>query len=527
MPACLKGMSGLSDNSSMSTDVATAPAPSATAAPRRRARQRRGTLPTTPAYLMHLLRRTTFGITPELLTDVEAVGGAQRWLEAQLAPASLPDPLCDATLARFPLASATPPQVHAAGNYGHWNAMYAVQQATFTRAVWSKRQLFEVMVEFWSNHLNITCPSSEAWATKPWDDVHVIRKHALGRFEDMLVASGTSPAMMLYLDNASSKGAKPGEIPNENYGRELLELHTVGRDAGYGQSGVVDCARAFTGLSVWNPWNGGTEGNYGTFRYVPDWHYTGPLKVLDWTHPNSDRAAGVEVATSLLRYLARHPATARRIAHKLAVRFVSDDPPTALVDRLAATYLGSGTSIAPVLRLLFSSPEFIASTGRKYRRPFEDVVASVRAVGAVPSSDGKTGAFGAFCWLSGELGQAPLAWHPPDGYPDVAAAWVGTGSTLGRWNMHVGVAGGWWKDGIDYPGHLADRLLPTPRPADRAALVDALHARLLPGLTPPPAHREALVTFLGGHGPLKDGDTTWLFSILVGLVLDSPLWVVR
>jgi uncharacterized protein (DUF1800 family) len=413
--------------------------------------------------------------------------------------------------------------VHAAGTYGHWGAMFAVQRATFARAMWSKRQLFEVMVEFWSNHLNITCPSSEAWSTKPWDDQNVIRKHALGRFEDMLVASATSPAMMLYLDNASSRGS----APNENYGRELLELHTVGRDAGYGQAGVVDCARAFTGLSVWNPWNGGTKDTYGTFRYVADWHHTGPLTVLGWTHPNGDRARGVEVATSLMRYLAHHPATARRIAHKLAVRFVSDDPPAALVDRLAATYLASGTAVVPVLRTLLSSPEFIASTGRKYRRPLEDVVASLRAVGAVPSPDGRTGAIEFFCWLSGDLGQAPLAWHPPDGYPDVAPAWIGTGSTLGRWNMHVGVTGGWWKEGIDYPGTLAERLLPTPQPTDRAALVDALFARLLPGLTPPPAHRDALVTFLGGPGPLKDGDTTWQFAVLAALVLDSPHWTVR
>ena len=476
--------------------------------------------------LIHLLKRTTYGVTPALLQQARTLGPTA-WLERQLTPALIEDTACDQVCQRFPLARATPPQVWARTKQGSWDAMGDVTKLTIARAAWSKRQLFEVMVEFWSNHLNSTCPSSEVWATKGWDDEHVIRKHALGRFSDMLVASSTSPAMMLYLDNQKSQG----KAPNENYGREVLELHTVGRDAGYGQAGVVDSARAFTGLTTWTQWNGGTAGetgNYGTFRYRADWRYTGPLKVLGWTHANADKTKGVEVAQDLMRYLAAHPATAQRIARKLAIRFVQDDPPQALVDRLAQVYLDSDTAIVPVLRALFTSPEFQAARGRKYRRPYEDIIATIRALGIEPSKDTASKSIGDLGWELGELGHKPLAWGPPDGYPDVAAAWSGSGTVLGRWNLHVGLAQGWWKEGLAYPGtSLYQRMLGTQKPATRADLVTQTAARLMPGTTLPIKHRDALVTFLGGPGPTKEADTAGMFPILVALLLDSPHWSQR
>ncbi|GAB7193196.1 DUF1800 domain-containing protein [Kineococcus sp. NUM-3379] len=481
---------------------------------------------TADAATLHLLRRATFGTTPELLADVRAAGGASRWLDQQFQPASVADAACDAVLKRYPLAVASPPALHARGNHGNWDSMVQVVRATLARQMWSRRQLLEVMADFWSNHLNITCPSSDVWATKADDDQRVVRAHALGRFEDMLLASVTSPAMLMYLDNATSQG----KAPNENYGREFLELHTVGVDAGYTQADVLDAARAFSGLTVWFPWTGGTAANLGTFRYRPEWHHVGPLKVLGWTHANSTAAGGLDVARSLARYLARHPATARRIATKLAVRFVSDTPPAALVDRLAKVYLDNGTATVPVLRALFSSSEFAASTGQKVRRPAEDLVATVRALGIAPVTayTGDAGAVAQFVWALEGLGNAPLGWAPPNGYPDVAAAWQGTGMTLGRWNLHVGLAQGWWKDGVRTPV-LADHLLGPVKPTTRAALVDALVARLLPGIAVPAAHRGALVTFLGGSGPVSSstGDLTWMFPILVALVLDSPHWSVR
>ena len=479
----------------------------------------------TPVDRLHLLRRVTYGITPGLLADVTGRGVAG-WLDDQLAPATIDDSACDRAVQRFPLAHAAPPVLHGTLGNGSWSAMQDLQAMTLARAVWSRRQLLEVMVELWSNHLNVTCPSSEVWATRGAFDRDVVRRHALGTFSDLLVASCTSPAMLQYLDNEASQG----RAPNENYGREVLELHTVGRGAGYGQAGVVDAARALTGLSVWHTWDGGTTGSTGTagtFRYRSDWRYVGPLRVLGWSHPNADRGDGVAVARSLMRYLAGHPLTAARIARKLAVRFVSDSPPQALVDRLAQVYLDAGTAIVPVLRALLSSPELAAATDAKHARPYEDAVATMRALGLQPSTDGATGSYGALVWRLGEIGHAPLAWHPPDGYPDVASAWCGSGTVLGRWNLHVALAQGWDKDGIVHPGDLCPRLLPGGVPADRDALVTALHARLMPGRTLLPAHRAALVTFLGGPGPVRSADTTYLFPILTTLLLDSPAWSTR
>lgn len=247
--------------------------------------------------------------------------------------------------------------------------------------------------------------------------------------------------------------------------------------------------------------------------------------MLGWTSANSDRAGGVGVAQSLARYLATHPATAARIARKLAVRFVADDPPPALVDRLAKTYLDGGTAVVPVLRALFASPEFAASTGQKYRRPAEDLLATARAVGMTPAAGG-TGAVANLCWALQELGNAPLGWAPPDGYPDVAPAWTGAGMSLGRWNLHLALTQRWWKDGVSYPA-LAQHLLGPALPTTRGALVDALLARLLPGLTVAPSSRTALLAFLGPDGPVRDGELTWLLPVLVALVLDHPLWSVR
>lgn len=176
-----------------------------------------------------------------------------------------------------------------------------------------------------------------------------------------------------------------------------------------------------------------------------------------------------------------------------------------------------------MLRALLTSPEFAASAGRKTRRPYEDGIATLRVLGA--GHGGGTEGWGNLVWCLKEQGQHPLAWPQPDGYPDVASAWAGTGSVLQRWNFHLGVAQRWMKEGLAWPD-LRQHLLPAV-PATRDQLVQALFDRLLPGLSVPTAHRDALVTFLGGPGPVKDADVGWLFPVLVALFLDSPHWSVR
>ena len=476
------------------------------------------------AATLHLLRRVTFGLSPELYADVKAVASID-WLTKQLSPSSIDDSTCDAILTHFPLANATPPTAWAhGGGKPSFDPMLDLARATIARSIWSQRQLFEVMVEFWSNHFNVTSPSGNVWSGRAWEDAYVIRPNALGRFEDLLRASSRSPSMGLYLDNFSSTGSNP----NENYARELLELHTVGVDAGYTHADIRGAALALTGHWLWTPYNGGDSGNYGTWRYQPTRHYVGAVQCFGWSHANASATNGLAVSDSLISYLAHHPSTARHLAQKLATRFVSDTPSTTLINSLARVYLDNDTQIVPVLKSLFASSEFLDSVGGKFRRPYEDLVATLRICGitADPNADSLSG-IDAIAKGSLLLGQAPLLWGTPDGYPDVAANWVGSGTSLFRWNVHAVITQHWAMTGLKYPD-LYKRLVPNGA-TTRGALVDATIASLLPGIAVSATHRSALLTFLGGDGPVNahTGDTTWLYPILAALVLDTPYWSQR
>jgi hypothetical protein len=462
---------------------------------------------------LHLVRRASYGPTPALLRADPARRGD--WLRRQLAPASIDDTGCDRLVARFTGLGWSIPRVRRELDVGSWEVMIRLVSATVARAVWSRRQLFEVMVELWSNHFNVTCPSSDVWDCRAHYDRHAIRRHALGRFSDLLVAVTLHPAMLRYLNNASSSK----EHPNENHGRELLELHTIGIDGGYTEDDVWQSARILTGLSV--------DDETGVFRYRPDWHETGPVRVLGFEHPNGASDGGRDVAVTYLRWLATRPQTAQTIARRLAVRFVSDAPPQALVDRLASTYLAGGTAIAPVLWQLFGSQEFAASAGAKTRRPFEDLAATLRILGTGPDRKGTEG-ITALGWMLDGMGQMPLAWPLPDGYPDTAAEWQSAGGTLARWNAHLTVAAGWWPNTLRR--RELDTLVPVPRPATHGALVDAL-ARRLVQRNLPAAHRDAICSFLGvsASTPLASSSAAvgWRLREVVALILDSPHHGVR
>ncbi len=475
--------------------------------------------------LLHLLRRATYGPTQASIAEIRSLG-ATAWLDRQLAPATIADPVCDELVARLPLSGLSIGGIRAKVEAGElerysWDAMFQVGYAAIARATWSNRQLYEVMIDFWSNHLNVTCPSGDVWDSRPDYDRNVIRKHALGRFADMLKASAKHPAMLTYLDNRFSTRA----APNENYGRELLELHTVGLV--YSEADVKNAARLLTGMTVsWET---------GAYRYDAKAHAVGKVAVLGFRHANATATGGQAASAALLDHLAMHPATAKRIATKLCVRFVADQPPATLVTKLAKVYLDNRTAIAPVLRALFTSPEFAASVGAKVRTPFEDVVATVRTLGYGPeqvvagSNPTGTKALQGLYWMLDGAGQAPMSWAPPNGFPDVAAAWASPSGQLTRWNIHLNVAAGWWPNQLVRPANLATDLVGT-LPATYGGLVDALAQRLF-GRTLRAEHTAALTAFYGKTPATalkaRDGAVGWALPYLVALMLNSPYFAVR
>jgi len=473
------------------------------------------------AQTLHLLRRASYGPTPASIRQATRLG-RKTWLERQLSPSSIPDPVIDAVLTRFPelnwpisrvISTYRPTGVS-------WEAMRQLGYATVARAAWSERQLLEQMVEFWSNHLNITNFASETWTSRAHYDRVAIRRHALGSFDDLLVAASLHPAMLQYLNNATSTKVDP----NENQGRELLELHTVGVGAGYTEADVRDSARILTGFGI--------DDVTGATVFHPGDHDVSAVQVLGFSSPNSSAADGAAVAVAYLRYLAHHRATAAAISHKLAVRFVADDPPQSLVKALTATYLKHDTAIVPVLRQLFHSAEFAAAAGRKVRRPYEDLIATVRVLELGPDSKGTTGIKALYRTLNG-MGQAPLYWSAPDGYPDVAPAWQSAAGTLARWNAHFNLATRTTPKTLTGPAlHL---VLPAKLPATHGELLDLLAKRiLLQKLTA--KTKVVICRFLSGNGKTIVPSTPLTrHSALVGsrlphvvaLLLDSPLHALR
>lgn len=316
-----------------------------------------------------------------------------------------------------------------------------------TRDIYSTAQLQEVMTDFWMNHFNVYLRKNEA---TPYYLVSyerdVIRPHALGKFEDLLEAVAHSPAMLLYLDNAESIGPgslaaerakmaaarRPGnqkkarEGLNENYARELMELHTVGVNGGYTQADVTQVARILTGWTVERPQRG------GGFAFDPNRHEPGNVKALGQKFKDRGETEGRD----LLHYLATRPATAQFLARKLAIRFVSDDPPPALVDRLAKTYLSSGGDIPAMLRTLYHAPEFWSTSvyRAKVKTPIEFVVSAVRA------SNAQVDNLRPIANELRSLGMPLYGCVPPTGYNWQAATWVSTGALVDRMNFALNLA---------------------------------------------------------------------------------------
>jgi hypothetical protein len=251
--------------------------------------------------------------------------------------------------------------------------------------------------------------------------------------------------------------------------------------------------------------------------------------VLGFTAANADEFAGLTLVPQYISYLASHPSTARHIATKLARHFVSDSPPASLVTTLANVYLANKTAIVPVLKALFASAEFAASIGQKTRRPIEDVIGAARTLGITPAT-GTASSLSGLYWLLSQMGHAPLGWPLPDGYPDVAEAWLSAGGMMRRWNAHVGLVGGWWTDGMTMPA--ASTLLGATPPSTIGGVIDALATRLI-GTPLAGAQRAAVVAFACSRtsGFTETSSSAnlirWDLGAVTSLVLSSPNWIER
>jgi uncharacterized protein (DUF1800 family) len=363
------------------------------------------------------------------------------------------------------------------------------------RAIYSERQLEEVMTDFWFNHFNVfNGKGADRYLITSYER-DVIRPHAMGKFEDLLVATTKSPAMLFYLDNWLSVGpdsdaargivrepvwgrrrqrfprqprpqakGKRNNGLNENYGRELMELHTVGVNGGYTQKDVTEAARILTGWTLREPRKG------GDFAFEERMHEPGDKVVMG----HRFRPGGEKEGLELLHFLAHHPSTAKFISTKLAMRFVSDDPPPALVDRMAQTFLKKNGDIREVLRTMLASPEFWAPEAyrAKVKTPLEFVASAVRATGAEV-----TDAIPLIRQLQ-TMGMPLYGMQPPTGYSMKAETWVNSSALLGRMNFSLALASGKMRGVQVDPEHL---LPANDMTADAPQVLNDLESTLLAG----------------------------------------------
>ena len=401
---------------------------------------------TADQQVAHALSRLTFGARPGEAARVRAMG-LDRWIDQQLAPASIPDSALAPLLAAHTgldtdlremrrlyraqvMARRSEDRAARAGPTRQLaEATNAVAAAKLTRAVASERQLAEVMADFWANHFSVARSKGQTRLYINHYDADVIRPHAMGRFRDLLGAVAKSPAMLFYLDNARSVASRPGAPRglNENYARELLELHTLGVDGGYTQRDVIETARALTGWTI--------DPRDGSFAFRRPAHDRDAKQVLGTTLP---AGRGIEDGEQVLDLVAAHPATARHIARKLVIRFVSDSPPPSLVERAAATFTRTDGDIAATVRTIVTSDEFYSSEAyrAKVKTPFELVASTYRVLGQTPDATPRG------AQLVARLGQPIYGRQTPDGWPDTAAEWMTAGAILSRINFGLLVAGG-------------------------------------------------------------------------------------
>jgi len=426
------------------------------------------------------LNRLTFGARAGDVDRVLEIG-LERWIDRQLNPERIPDPGLDERLARYSILERSPAemiredreqrqaikkvreQISAEGEELSEKQTRArmrqelgttrplrrrivaeMQAAKLTRAIYSERQLEELLVDFWFNHFNVFAGKRQLRYAVAEYERDVIRPHALGRFEDLLMATAKSPAMLFYLDNWLSvdpeaaerleqrrrkAGGRMRKGLNENYARELLELHTLGVEGGYTQRDVTELARVLTGWTL-----RGIQKGELRFFFDARMHDPGGKHLL----AEPVRGGGIEEGEAVIRRLARHPATARFVTTKLVRRFVADEPPAMLVERASRTFSATGGDIREVLRTIFSAPEFYAPDYRaaKFKTPLEFVASAARASSA-DVRDARP-----LARAVAEMGMPLYLSSPPTGYGDGADAWVSTNALVSRLSFAVQIASG-------------------------------------------------------------------------------------
>jgi uncharacterized protein (DUF1800 family) len=309
---------------------------------------------------------------------------------------------------------------------------------------------------FWGNHFSVSIVKGEdLGATAAAFEREAIRPHVFGRFADLLSASSHHPAMLMYLDQQNSMGpASPAGLKrknsglNENLGREIMELHSLGADAGYTQADVTEFARALTGWSMGGP--GAPVEQQGRFFYRAQYHEPGPRQVFGRNYPPGGEAQ----AQAALDDFAAHPKTARHLARKLAAHFVADDPPPALVGRLEAAYRGSDGHLGKVAEALVTAPEAFEPTQRKFKTPYEFLISTHRALGTGPQDAHKD----VLNPLNG-LGQRPFGAPQPNGWSDLAGDWAAPDAIIKRVSLAQGFAGGHARPDSLEPMQLAQNAL--------------------------------------------------------------------
>ncbi len=379
---------------------------------------------------------------------------------------------------------------------------YDLAEAKLYRAIYSNRQLSEELADFWFNHFNVYIDKGADRFLIPTYEREAIRPHVLGHFRDLLEATASSPAMLFYLDNWQSvapaianrpNGNRPQRGLNENYARELMELHTLGVDGGYTQKDVTEVARCFTGWTIRNPQQG------GDFFYNDRVHDKGEKIVLGITIP---AGGGKDDAEKVLDILAEHPSTAKFISTKLAQRFVADEPPAALIDRMAKTFTDTHGDIREVMRTMLESKEFFSAGAyhSKVKTPLEMIASAVRA------TDARVDYAFPLAQEIGKLGEPLYRKDQPTGYSSANAEWVSSASLLGRMNFALSLAQN------KIPGVKVDqsKFLADPQKAARK-LMDA---------DATPQTRSAIVKALSDQKGKNPSASTP--ALVAGLVIGSP-----